>query len=69
MTESKTQGAPRCVVTRVEEGGVAGEEGRVEVGDVLTKLMETSLIGVDRYQTKHRISHRNHQEPHYHHQH
>ena len=37
----------RCVVTDVLPGSVAGEEDKVERGDVLTRLMGSSLIGVE----------------------
>ena len=37
----------RCIVTNVLPGSVAGEEDKVERGDVLTRLMGSSLIGVD----------------------
>ena len=37
----------RCIVTDVLPGSVAGEEDKVERGDVLTRLMGSSLIGVD----------------------
>ena len=37
----------RCIVTDVLPGSVAGEEDKVEQGDVLTRLMGSSLIGVD----------------------
>ena len=37
----------RCIVTDVLPGSVAGEENKVERGDVLTRLMDTSLIGIE----------------------
>ena len=37
----------RCIVTDVLPGSVAGEEDKVERGDVLIRLMGSSLVGVE----------------------